>query len=492
MSASKTAINMDKLRRTKIVATLGPSTDDPSVMQSMIENGLDVVRLNFSHGDAETQIKRAEMVRELSAKAGRIIGILVDLQGPKIRISKFKNDKIELAVGDAFAIDLDVDAEAGNQHEVGCIYDDLPKDVTVGAKLLLDDGRIVLEATELIGNRINTKVIVGGQLSNQKGINLAGGGLSAPALSDKDKLDIISAASIDADFLAISFPRCGDDIRTARKLMEQAGGDALMVAKIERTEALDNIDDILDATDAIMIARGDLGVEIGDAQLPPVQKRLIVQARRKKKAVITATQMMETMIDNAIPTRAEVFDVANAVFDGTDAVMLSGETAVGKHPAKVIEAMNRICIETESQPRLQTEKRYVEDGFKLRAQAIAVSAMVIANHYDIKAIAALTESGKTALWMSRISSGIPIFAMSRHSKTRHMVCLYRGVYPVHFKAKSADHAEVNHDVVEILKDYEVVQSGENVIITKGDLLGVEGETSALKIVTVDEGLLSPQ
>ncbi len=490
MTITKSANQMNQLRRTKIVATLGPSTDDPAVMQTMIENGLDVVRLNFSHGDAETQIKRAEMVRELSEKAGRIIGVLVDLQGPKIRIARFENDKIELAVGDAFAIDLDVDPHAGNQHEVGCSYADLPKDVTVGAKLLLDDGRIVLEALEVAGNRINTSVIVGGELSNNKGINLAGGGLSAPALSDKDKLDIISAASIDADFLAISFPRCGDDIRTARKLMEQAGGNALMVAKIERTEALENIDDILDATDVIMIARGDLGVEIGDAQLPPVQKRLIVQARRKKKAVITATQMMETMIDNAIPTRAEVFDVANAVFDGTDAVMLSGETAVGKHPAKVIEAMNRICIETESQPRLQTEKRYVGDGFKLRAEAIAVSAMVIANHYDIKAIAALTESGKTALWMSRISSGIPIFAMSRHQKTSHMVCLYRGVYPVHFKAKSADHAEVNKDVVEILKEYGVVETGDNVIITKGDLLGVEGETSALKIVTVDEGLLA--
>jgi len=490
MIISNITNTMTMQRRTKIVATLGPSTDDPAVMQAMIDNELDVVRLNFSHGNADAQIKRAEMVRELSEKAGRIIGILVDLQGPKIRIARFKNDKIELSVGDAFAIDLDVDPDAGNQHEVGCCYQGLPKDVTVGAKLLLDDGRIVLEANEIVGNRINTTVVVGGELSNHKGINLAGGGLSAPALSDKDKLDIVSAANINADFLAISFPRCGDDIRTARKLMEQAGGNALMVAKIERIEALENIEDILDATDAIMIARGDLGVEIGDAQLPPVQKRLIVQARRKKKAVITATQMMETMIDNAIPTRAEVFDVANAVFDGTDAVMLSGETAVGKHPAKVIEAMSRICRKTESQPRLQTEKRYVGDGFMLRAEAIAVSAMLIANHYDIKAIAALTESGKTALWMSRISSGIPIFAMSRHDKTCHEVCLYRGVYPVLFKPKSADHAEVNKDVVDILREYGAVDSGDNVIITKGDLLGVEGETSALKIVTVDEGLLA--
>lgn len=490
MTTSGTVPHMNMLRRTKIVATLGPSTDDPVVMQAMIEHGLDIVRLNFSHGDAETQIKRAQLVRELSKQAGRIIGILVDLQGPKIRIARFKDDKIQLSPGDAFAIDLDVDPDAGNQNEVGCSYMDLPKDVKVGAKLLLDDGRIVLEAVEVVGNRINTKVVVGGELSNNKGINLAGGGLSAPALSDKDKLDIISAANIDADFLAISFPRCGDDIRTARKLMEQAGGHALMVAKIERTEALENIDDILDATDAIMIARGDLGVEIGDAKLPPVQKRLIVQARHKKKAVITATQMMETMIDNAIPTRAEVFDVANAVFDGTDAVMLSGETAVGKHPDKVIEAMSRICKETESQPRLQAEKRYAVDGFQLRAEAIAASAMLIANHYDIKAITALTESGKTALWMSRISSGIPIFAMSRHDKTCHTVCLYRGVYPVYFKPESADHAEVNKDVIDILKRHGAVESGENVIITKGDLLGVEGETSALKIVTVDEGLLA--
>ncbi|MCH9698471.1 MAG: pyruvate kinase [Gammaproteobacteria bacterium] len=481
---------MNLLRRTKIVATLGPSTDDPEVMKAMIDNGLDIVRLNFSHGDAETQIKRAELVRDLSQKVGRIIGILVDLQGPKIRISRFRDNKIQLIPGEAFAIDIDLAPDAGNQHEVGCVYEDLPKDVKPGAKLLLDDGRIVLEATEVVGNRINCKVIVGGDLSNNKGINLAGGGLSAPALSDKDKLDIVSAAKIDADYLAISFPRCGDDIRTARKLMEQAGGNALMVSKIERTEALENINDILDATDAIMIARGDLGVEIGDAQLPPVQKRLIMQARAKKKAVITATQMMETMIENAIPTRAEVFDVANAVFDGTDAVMLSGETAVGKHPAKVIEAMSRICRETESQPRLMTEKRYVNEGFNLKAEAIAVSAMFIANNYNIKAIVALTESGQTALWMSRISSGIPVFAMSRHKKTNHTVCLYRGVYPMHYEAKTADHVEVNKEVIKILKQFGVVSSGDNVIITKGDLMGVEGETSALKIVTVDQGLLS--
>jgi pyruvate kinase len=476
-------------RRTKIIATLGPATDDPKALDAMIEAGVDVVRLNFSHGTREEHLARAENVRNRARAFGRQVGVMGDLQGPKIRIGKFANGPIDLAEGSDFTIDTALDLNAGTRESVGSTYTNLHEDVKRGDTLLLDDGRIVLWVDQIVGSRIQCRVVVGGELSNNKGINVQGGGLSAGALTAKDREDIRIAAEMQADYVAVSFVRSGDDVREARKLLADAGwSECGIVAKIERAEAVTNIDDILDEADVVMIARGDLGVEIGDAALPPVQKSIIKRARERNRLAITATQMMETMITNAIPTRAEVFDVANAVLDGTDAVMLSGETAVGKHPCKVVTAMGRICEEAEKQRVARTSDHRINTEFNRVDEAIAMATMYTANHLGVKAIASITESGSTALWMSRISSGIPIFAMTRNLQTRRRVTMYRGVYPVSFDLTSTDHAQVNLDAVEELLRRGAVRHGDLVILTKGDLTGIAGGTNAMKIVRVGEML----
>lgn len=476
-------------RRTKIIATLGPATDDPKALDAMIEAGVDVVRLNFSHGTREEHLVRAENVRNRARAFGRQVGVMGDLQGPKIRIGKFANGPINLAEGGDFSIDTALDLNAGNAEAVGSTYSNLHEDVKRGDTLLLDDGRIVLWVDQIVGPRIQCRVVVGGELSNNKGINVQGGGLSAGALTAKDREDIRIAAEMQADYVAVSFVRSGDDVREARKLLADAGwSECGIVAKIERAEAVTNIDDILDEADVVMIARGDLGVEIGDAALPPVQKSIIKRARERNRLAITATQMMETMITNPIPTRAEVFDVANAVLDGTDAVMLSGETAVGKHPCKVVSAMDRICVEAEKQRIARTSDHRINTEFSRVDEAIAMATMYTANHLGVKAIAAITESGSTALWMSRISSGIPIFAMTRNLQTRRRVTMYRGVYPVSFDLTSTDHVQVNLDAVEELMRRGAVRHGDLVILTKGDLTGIAGGTNAMKIVRVGEML----
>ncbi len=476
-------------RRTKIVATLGPATDDPKVLDKIIEAGVDVVRLNFSHGSADQHRERAEKVRNRARAHGRQVGVLVDLQGPKIRIGEFVDGEIELNEGEHFILDAALDESKGTQERVGIAYKELVNDVRRGDTLLLDDGRIELWVEEVTGTEICCQVKAGGTLSNRKGINRQGGGLSAPALTDKDIEDIKVAAEIQADYLAVSFPRCGEDIELARRLLREAGGQGGIVAKIERSEALQEIENIIAASDVIMIARGDLGVEIGDAALPPVQKNLIKTAREMNRVVITATQMMESMIYSQIPTRAEVFDVANAVFDGTDAVMLSAETAAGEYPDKAIAAMDRICRVAEQQPMTIKSDHRINTAFSRIDEAIAMSCMYAANHLDVKAIAALTESGSTPLWMSRISSAIPIYAMTRHVATRRKVTLYRGVIPVSFDITTTDHATANKEIVDELKRRGVVRDGELVIITKGDLAGIHGGTNSLKIVEVSDDLL---
>jgi pyruvate kinase len=418
--------NNHMLRRTKILATLGPATDKPGVLEGLFHAGVDVVRMNFSHGSAQDHIDRAHAVRELSRKTGRLVGILADLQGPKIRIARFKNGSVFLNEGQDFALDINLDENAGDHSQVGITYEPLALEVKPGSRLLLDDGRIVLDVINVENMRVNCTVIVGGVLSNNKGINLLGGGLSAAALTDKDKEDIKTIAEMGADYVAISFPRSADDLYEARRLLREAGCEAGIVAKVERAEALEVIDAIILAADAVMVARGDLGVEIGDANLPAVQKHMIKRTRELNRVAITATQMMESMIDNPIPTRAEVFDVANAVYDGTDAIMLSAETASGKYPIKAVEAMDRICLEAEKQPSVRVSDHRVSIQFERVDEAIAMSSMYMANHTKITGIAALTESGATALWMSRISSGIPIFAFSSHQKTLGRVTLYRG------------------------------------------------------------------
>jgi len=475
------------LRRTKIVATLGPATDDPKMLDKVLEAGVDVVRLNFSHGTSEEHKQRAELVRNRARAHGRQVGVLVDLQGPKIRIEGFRDGRVDLTEGASFTLSPACGPRDGSTTEVGITYKTLPDDVSRGDTLLLDDGRIVLWVEDVVDNRVACRVVVGGRLSNGKGINRQGGGLSANALTEKDREDITTAAAMRADYVAVSFPRSADDIIEARKLLRAAGGEAGIIAKIERAEALHALEQILEASDAIMIARGDLGVEIGDAALPPVQKHLIQLARERNRVVITATQMMESMIENQIPTRAEVFDVANAVLDGTDAVMLSAETATGRYPDKAIAAMDRICREAEKQRSVRTSEHRIGTQFQTINEAVAMATMYTANHLGVKAIAALTESGSTPLWMSRISSGIPIYALTRHVSTRRKVTLYRGVYPVSFELSTDDILSANKEIIDELLRRGTVRDGDLIIITKGDRRGIRGGTNLMKILRVGEG-----
>ncbi len=473
------------LRRTKIVATLGPATDDPEVLDAMIAAGLDVARINFSHGTPDDHRRRVAMVRERATAAGHAIGVLMDLQGPKIRIERFAQGAVDLVEGAHFALDITLEPDAGDVSQVGVAYKDLPADVVPGDTLLLDDGAIMLTVVDVNETRIETRVAVGGTLSNNKGINRHGGGLSATALTDKDHEDIRLAAELAADYLALSFPRDASDVEMARALLMQAGGEARIVAKIERTEAVHNAEAIINASDAIMVARGDLGVELGDAEVPGVQKRLIRMARLRDRVVITATQMLQSMVESPIPTRAEVSDVANAVMDGTDAVMLSAETATGHNPVKAVAAMDRICRSAERQREVTTASYRTDEPFHRVDEAIAMAAMYAANHLPVRAIAAMTESGDTPLWMSRVSSGIPVYAMTPHEGTRRRVTLYRGVYPVPCAVPS-EHAAANRLAIEELKKRGAVEDGDLVIITKGDLMGLHGGTNALKIVRVGD------
>ncbi len=474
------------MRRTKIIATLGPATDKPGVMEELIKVGVDVFRLNYSHQTHAHHEKRLNEIRALSKKYTHAVGIIADLQGPKIRIEHFNGGKVQLVEGAEFIIDTDLDSEAGNEKHVGVSYKNLPRDVRAGDTLLIDDGRIAMRVKKVGKHEVSCEVITGGELSNNKGLNLQGGGLSARALTEKDIRDLEHAVSIGVDFIAVSFPRVAADIIHTRGLLKQLGSTAHIIAKIERAEALDDIEAIIEASDAIMIARGDLGVEIGDASLPPVQKRLTKMARGMDRAVIIATQMMESMIEHQIPTRAEVFDVANAVIDGADAVMLSAETSMGHFPVKAVASMSGICEEAEKQKSVTVSDHRINRQFESINEAIAMSTMYAANHIGAKAIAALTETGGTCLWMSRIKSGIPIFAFTRHASTRRRVSLYRGVYPMKFDITHTDPLEANKEILEVLIAKNIVQDGDYVIITKGDLRGARGGTNNMKLLRVGE------
>jgi len=472
-------------KRTKIVATLGPATDRPGVLDRLLRAGVDVVRINFSHGTLADRQQRVRDVREAAARVGRDIGILGDLQGPKIRVERFADGPVELVEGAAFALDAALAADAGDEHAVGIAYKTLPQDVSPGDVLLLNDGAIALEVEHVSGPRIECRVRVGGTLSDNKGINRQGGGLSAGALTDKDREDIRVAAALDVDFLAVSFPRDAADMEEARRLLHEAGGRALLVAKIERAEAVERIEEIVRVSDVVMVARGDLGVEIGFAEVPGVQKNIIRVARAMNRIVITATQMMESMIHEPIPTRAEVSDVANAVIDGTDAVMLSGETAVGRHPVKAVEAMASACVSAEKQRATSISHHRMEDVFERTDEAIAMATMYTANHMDVKAIIALTESGSTALWMSRIRSGIPIYAFSRNEGTRRRVVLYRGVYPVSFDVLSDPGRSGFGAIWDTLLAHGLAAPGDRILLTAGHEAGVAGGTNTMKILTVE-------
>ena len=476
------------LRRTKIVATIGPASSSAEVLEQLILAGMDVARLNFSHGNAEEHRARALLIREIAARLNRHVALLGDLQGPKIRIARFTNKQIELQNGDTFRLSITHPRDAGNQAVVGIDYPDLVTDCSVGDDLLLDDGRIVMQVTAVTADALDCRVIIGGQLSDNKGINRRGGGLTAPALTEKDKIDIRLAAELDLDYLAVSFPRDAADMNLARRLCAEANCQAWLVAKIERAEAVmndDALNGLISASDAVMVARGDLAVEIGDAELVGIQKKIIAAARKQNKAVITATQMMESMIHSPMPTRAEVSDVANAALDYTDAVMLSAETAAGEYPVQAVAAMARVCLGAEKNPIMRRSAHRIGQQFERWDESIALAAMYTANHFPGgKAIIALTESGYTPLVMSRIRSSMPIYAFAPSRQTQARVALFRGVYTVPFDPTDSFSTSVSQAAVEELVKRGIVAEGDWVILTKGDSYHTVGGTNTMKLLHV--------
>lgn len=474
------------IRKTKIVATLGPSSSSEEMLARLIAAGVNVVRLNFSHGTAEEHIARAEIVRRIATKLNRPIGVLCDLQGPKIRIGKFFEGKITLKTGDLFT--LDSNCPLGDQNQVGLDYKELPSEVEEGTVLLLDDGRITMQVDRVQGSKIYCVVLAGGVLSNNKGINKQGGGLSAEALTEKDKADIKTAVALAADYVAISFPREAADVELARKLVKEAGGTAGIIAKIERAEAIDAAEGIILASDAIMVARGDLGVEVGDAAVPGLQKRLIRMAREQHVPVITATQMMESMIYNPIPTRAEVSDVANAILDGTDAVMLSAETAAGQYPLETIQAVHRVAVAAEKEYFTRADARVRKDAFNKTDESIAMATIYIAQRLEVRAIATLTQSGNTAHWLAQTDNMVLIYALSPDRVARRKLTLYRGVFPFPINQEGKDRDEILREMQDILLKEAVVENGDRVILTFGEPIGHPGGTNTMKIVTIGQNL----
>ncbi|MCC7060532.1 MAG: pyruvate kinase [Burkholderiaceae bacterium] len=471
-------------RATKIVATLGPASSDPEVLERMLRAGVNVVRVNFSHGSADEHSAVVARVREIADRLGQGVGVLADLQGPKIRIGRFADGKIRLAPGDHFS--FDVDGAPGDQSRVGLDYPELVNDVKAGDTLLLDDGRMMMRVDRTTARSIECTVVVGGVLSNRKGINRQGGGLSAPALTTKDMDDIKTAVRFEADFVAVSFPKNSADMYMARELVRASGGRALMIAKIERYEAIGNLEEILKASDGIMVARGDLAVEVGDAAVPALQKRMIRMAKALNKLTITATQMMESMIESPVPTRAEVSDVANAVLDGTDAVMLSAETAAGRYPVETIEAMARVCVEADRSEVASLDAAFLSRTFTRIDQTIAMSALFVAYHLKVSAVVSLTQSGSTTLWMSRIDSGVPIYALTPEEGSRRRMCLYREVHPILMEYRSLERDALLLEAEQRLLDMGIVQTGDLIALTIGEPIGKSGGTNTLKIVRVGE------
>lgn len=476
-----------QIRRTKIIATLGPATDSPEALKALIEAGADVLRINLSHGTHKEQALRAAQVRGMALVLKKEVAILADLRGPKIRLEKFVDGPVTLESGDVFTLDASEDAGPGDQSGIGVTYKGLADDVSAGDLLLLDDGMVTMRAIEIQGKKIICEVEVGGVLGDRKGINVQGGGLSLPGIAEHDIEDIPRAAAMGVDFLAVSFPRNAEDMNEARRLLREAGSPARLVAKIERTEAITNLEEIIAASDVVLIARGDLGVEIGDAELPGLQKLITQKSLAQNRVVITATQMMQSMVESPIPTRAEVLDVANSVFDGTDAVMLSAETAVGRHPATVVEAMNRICLGAERHADTNLDIDQLNVQFERIDQAIAMAAMFMATNISVQGIVALTESGSTAKWLSRVRSAVPIFALSPLEESRRRMAIYRGVYPIADDFPTSDVEEALGEGVQLLVRQGNIKVGDRIILTMGENTGSEGGTNTLRLVQVGEG-----
>lgn len=471
-------------RRTKIVATLGPATDEPEVLEKLISAGCDVVRINFSHGDAETHARRIKMVRAAARELDTDVAVLADLAGPKIRIDRFREGSVELEAGQDFCLHARENPPAGDERGVGVAYLGLVDDVKPGSELLLDDGLMAMRVESIDGDTIHCTVLTSGKLSDRKGLNLRGGGLSVPGISEADARDIERAAEWQVDYLAVSFPRGPEDMHRARELLQAAGGHAGLVSKIERAEAIENLEAIIEASDAVLVARGDLGVEIGDAELPGLQKRIIAASLAANRPVITATQMMQSMVESPIPTRAEVLDVANAVIDGTDAVMLSAETAVGRHPVAVIEAMRRICKGAERHVDTHLPMGRLNVQAERIDQAVAMATMVTVHNLPVKAIIALTESGSTAQWLSRVRSPVPIIALSPNRASLRRMRLFQHVHPLLFVPGDLPTPKLARSAIEQVKRAGLVEPGDRVLMTLGDEQGVMGGTNTMKILTV--------
>ncbi|WP_353375917.1 pyruvate kinase [Microbulbifer sp. SSSA007] len=477
------------IRRTKIVATLGPASDQSDTLCQLIAEGVNMVRLNFSHGVSADHRRRAEQVRAEAARQGCHVAILGDLQGPKIRVGKFGDGRVLLESGSEFVLDPNRADAGGDANGVSVDYPQLAQDCVLGDCLLLDDGRLSLRVKKIEGTEVITEVESGGWLSDRKGINKQGGGLTAPALTEKDLRDIQVAAELQLDYLAVSFPREAQDIHRARELLQQAGGTSQIIAKIERAEAVSSdahLEKLILASDAIMVARGDLAVEIGDAELMGVQKHLIKFARYLNRTVITATQMMESMISNPVPTRAEVCDVANAVLDGTDAVMLSAETASGRYPVETVRHMAEVIIGAEKHRATQRPSDILRGNYPAGDACIAVAAITIANHCrDIKAIICQTETGNTALLMSRVRSVIPIYAFCRHRRICNRVALYRGVDPVLMAVAGMDGPSRDQKAIGHLKQRKLLMPGDFVLVSRGYQQDIGGHTDTLRVVRVE-------
>ena len=468
---------------TRIVATLGPASSSLEILAAMIQAGVNVVRLNFSHGSAQDHIDRANLVREASKLVGREVAIMADLQGPKVRVGKFAAGKIQLQMGQSFVLDASR-TELGDEQGVGLDYKELPRDVKKGDVLLLNDGLIVMTVEKVVGEQVHTTVTIGGELSNNKGINKKGGGLTAPALTAKDMDDIKTAMSFQADYLAVSFAKSATDMEMARQLANVAGSQwghkPGLIAKIERAEAIPRLEEILLASDGIMVARGDLAVEVGNAAVPALQKRMIKMARKLDKVVITATQMMESMITNPVPTRAEVSDVANAVLDGTDAVMLSAETAAGAYPLETVQEMSQICSAAEAAEVLEFDNNFADLQLERIDQSIAIGALFTAYHLGAKAIVALTDSGSTPLWMSRYRINTPIYALTPKLATQRKMALYRNVRPL-LMGLHSDRDATLAEAAQQLIARDIMKPGDVYAITCGEPMGEPGGTNMLKI-----------
>ena len=473
-------------RRTRIVATLGPATDPPEILEAVLRAGVDVVRLNFSHGDPSAQVARGEAVRAMALKIGREIGILADLPGPKIRVETFAEGKVALKAGNRFDLVAALDVPPGDETQVGVSYLGLPGDVEPGDVLLLDDGVVQLEVTAVEGERIVTTVLNNCFLSNRKGLNKQGGGLSLGAITEKDRELIVIAAGMNVDFIAVSFCRNAEDMHEARRVAKAHGSNAALVAKIERAEAIENLTEIVDASDVVMVARGDLGVEIGDAELPGLQKKIIRVAVAREKVVITATQMLQSMVDSPIPTRAEVLDVANAVIDGTDAVMLSQESAAGSWPVKAVEAMARICVGAEKQFIADTDFEAAQRGLERADQAIAMATMFLSEHIGVRGVVAMTESGGTARYLSRFRSSVPIFAFSRHGPARRKMALMRDVFPMDYDSRGQTPREAARGSILLLVQAGLLLPGDRVVFTSGEHMETRGATNTLRLLEIGE------